>query len=175
MRRVRYQVACSLDGFIAGPNGEIDWITGGADFDFGELFSQFDTLIMGRRTYQQLPDGPGTYGAQSIVVVSRTLRQDDHPGVEITADPVGVIEDLRSRPGKDIWLFGGGELFRSLLMSGQVDTIEPAVIPVVLGGGVPMYPPPFPRANLRLERYRQYQGGMVLMEYAVDSVGNRGG
>lgn len=168
MRRVRYQVACSLDGFIAGPNGEIDWITGGADFDFGELYSQFDTLVMGRRTYTELPGGAGDFADKRMIVVSRTLKQEDHPAVEITDDPVSTIEELRSTPGSDIWLFGGGELFRSLLEGQQVDTIEPAIIPVVLGGGVPMYPSSSTRSTLRLERHRLYQGGMILLEYSVE-------
>src|SRR5690606_30486507 len=126
MRRVRYQVACSLDGYIAGPNDETDWITGGDDIDFEELFSQFDTLVMGRRTFEKLPRGPAEYPGKQIIVASRTLGAVDHESVEVVAsDIAGRIRELRKAPGKDIWLFGGGVLFRSLLEAGEVDTIEP--------------------------------------------------
>src|SRR5687768_17428164 len=114
MRRVRYQVASSLDGFIAGPNGETDWITMDPDIDFAALFDQFDTLVMGRRTFEAMAaqGGAGTAG-QQIVVVSRTLSQADHPGVIVTADPQRTVAALKAQPeGKDIWLFGGGEVFR---------------------------------------------------------------
>ncbi|HEX6308676.1 MAG TPA: dihydrofolate reductase family protein [Longimicrobiales bacterium] len=169
MRRVRYQVACSLDGYIAGPNGEIDWITGAEDFDFGALYAEFDTLLMGRRTYEQLEGGASGFGKEMrIVVVSRTLRPGEHRGVEVVSEGVGQrVAELKSGEGKDIWLFGGGELFRSLLAARQVDTIEPAIIPVVLGGGTPMYPAPGSRAQLRLSGHRVYGGGVVLLEYAV--------
>lgn len=168
MGRLRYQVACSLDGYIAGPNGEIDWITGGADFDFEGLFAQFDTLLMGRRTYEDLPGGAGALGKKRIVVVSRTLKAKDHPGVEIVEGEVSArVAELKAMEGGDIWLFGGGRLFRSLLEAGQVDTIEPAIIPVVLGGGVPMYPESGTRVGLRLTGQRVYEGGVVLLEYAV--------
>lgn len=170
MRRVRYQVACSLDGYIAGPGGEIDWITGGSDFDFDALYAQFDTLLMGRRTYEDLPGGAGGYGAKHLVVVSRTLRAEEHPGVEIVAAGLAErVAELKATAGKDIWLFGGGELFRSLAADGLVDTIEPAIIPVVLGGGVPMFPTSGMRTRLTLTDQRVYEGGMVLLEYAVHS------
>ena len=170
MRRVRYQVASSLDGFIAGPNGEADWITMDPDIDFAALFDQFDTLVMGRRTFEAMAaqGGAGTAG-QQIVVVSRTLSQADHPRVIVTADPQSTVAALKSQPeGKDIWLFGGGELFRSFLELGLVDTVEPAIIPVLLGGGIPLLPTPAVRTRLELTRQRVYpKSGIVLLEYAV--------
>ena len=176
MRRVRYQVACSLDGYIAGPNGEIDWITGGSDYDFEGLYAQFDTLLMGRRTYEQVPGGVGGFGGKRVVVGSRTLKAEAHAGVEIVG--VGLAErvaELKGMAGKDIWLFGGGDLFRSLAAEGLVDTIEPAIIPVVLGGGVPMYPESGVRLELTLTGQRAYEGGMVLLEYAVQGATARMG
>jgi dihydrofolate reductase len=169
MRRVRYQVACSLDGYIAGPNGEIDWIRGGSDYDFAGLYAQFDTLLMGRRTYEQLPGGgAGEHGGKRVVVGSRTLKAEDHAGVEVVgAGLTARVAELKAMAGKDIWLFGGGDLFRSLAVAGLVDTIEPAIIPVVLGGGVRMYPESGVRLELTLTGQRAYEGGMVLLEYAV--------
>jgi dihydrofolate reductase len=176
MRRVRYQVACSLDGYIAGPNGEIDWIVMDPDIDFGALLAQYDTLLMGRRTYETLPGGAGGFAGMRVIVFSRTLRPGDHPGVTIVADDVaGTLERLRAEPGKDLWLFGGGGLFQSLLALDQVDTIEPAVIPVVLGAGVPMLPAPGPRQSLRLTNHTVYpRTGIVLLEYAVERGGRKG-
>src|SRR3712207_9078265 len=87
MRRVRYVVAMSLDGFIAGPNCEADWIIMDPDIDFRALFEQFDTFLMGRRTFEGMggAGGGGQSGAQTIVF-SRTLRQQDHPNVTIVSD-----------------------------------------------------------------------------------------
>ena len=168
MRRVRYQVACSLDGYIAGPNGEFDWIVMDPDIDFEALFSQFDTLLMGRRTYQGMPAGGGTPGMK-VFVFSRTLQQKDHPKVTIVSGDIErVVNELRAQSGKDIWLFGGGELFRSLLAVNCVDTVEPAVVPVLLGGGLPFLPTPAVRKRLALTGQRTFsKSGIVLLEYAV--------
>ena len=169
MPRIRYQVACSLDGFIAGPNGEFDWIVEDPAIDFDALAAQFDTLVMGRKTYEALLQAGGDYFfGKPAVVFSRTLRSADHPDVTIVAeDPAGYVKSLRAREGKDIWLFGGGELFRSLLDAGVVDTVESAIIPVILGEGVPFLATPAGRCSLKLERHRVYPTGIVLLEYAV--------
>lgn len=172
-RRIRYQVACSLDGYIAGPDGGVDWIVSDPEVDFGEIFARFDTLLMGRRTYDDVHQGGPGIGNMETLVFSRTLRPEDHPDVTIVAGDAGrVLSELRSRPGKDIWLFGGGELFRSLLELDCVDTVEPAVIPVLLGGGVPMLPAPAARKRLSLTGRRVYENsGIVSLEYAVEPTG----
>jgi dihydrofolate reductase len=177
MRRIRYQVAASLDGYIAGPNGEFDWIVMDPDIDFGELFSHFDTLLMGRRTYAAMQGGGAEQGMK-VVVFSRTLEQKDHPGVTIVANEVEeTLRALRNEPGKDIWLFGGGVLFRSLLELGQVDTVEVAVIPILLGGGIPLLPAPAAQTSLSFSSQRIYEkSGIVLLEYAVKPAsGKKGG
>jgi dihydrofolate reductase len=168
MRRIRYQVACSLDGFIADSSGGTGWITEESGIDFEELYNQFDTLLMGRLTYEDiLKSGSGFWGKQ-VMVFSRTLRQDEHPHVEVVSDHIKLkLDELRFLPGKDIWLFGGGELFRTLLDLNCVDTVEPAIIPVLLGGGRPFLPPPAESKNLVLTKHTIFPSGIVWLEYTV--------
>jgi len=166
MRRIRYQVACSLDGFIAGAQGEHDWIVMDPDIDFGALFAEFDTLFMGRRTFEGLT---GDFPGMRMFVFSRTMRQADHPEFTIISDHFEErIDEIRGCPGKDIWLFGGGELFRSLLEVGRVDTIEPAIVPILLGNGRPLLPATAARRNLELTGSRLYEkSGIMLLEYTI--------
>jgi dihydrofolate reductase len=171
VRRIRYAVAASLDGYIAGPKGEADWIIMDPDIDFRALFDQFDTVLIGRRTFEGMARGkrkPGAMPGMKTLVFSRTLRQRDYPKVTIVAEEAAeTLESLRAEPGKDIWLFGGGLLFRSLSDAGLVDTVEVAVMPVLLGGGIPLVPPPARRAKLKLTGHKVYKTGIVALEYAV--------
>jgi dihydrofolate reductase len=167
MRRVRYSVAASLDGYIAGPNGEADWIVMDPDVDFRALMGSFDTILMGRRTYEgaQGHGGGGGMPGMSAFVISRTLAARDVKGAALSSDPASLVAELKAKPGKDIWLFGGGGLFRSMLELGLVDRVEVAVIPVLLGGGVALLPQP-PRASLELLSHRVYpKTGTVWLEY----------
>lgn len=169
-RRIRYQVAASLDGYIADADGGADWIVMDPDIDFGEIFNQFDTFLMGRATFEEMIRRQGIAAMQGmkVVVFSRTLRQKDHPTVTIVAEPsTEYLTALRHEAGKDIWLFGGGLLFRSLLEARMVDTVEIAVIPVLLGGGIPLLPPSAARTKLKLTGHRVYTTGIVLLEYTV--------
>ena len=104
-----------------------------------------------------------------VVVFSRTLRPADYPAVSvINSDPAEHVRLLKGKPGKDIWLFGGGALFRTPLEAGLVDTVEPAIVPVLLGDGIPMLPAPALRTQLSLTSHRLYpKSGILLVEYAV--------
>jgi dihydrofolate reductase len=161
----------SLDGYIAGPGGESDWIVIDPDIDFGALMGAFDTVLLGRKTYETTrgQGGGGGLPGMKVYVFSRTLRQEDCKGATLSADPAPTIEALKRAEGKDIWLFGGGSLFASLLELGLVDSVEVAVIPVLLGGGVPLLPSPAEQAKLRLVGHRVYEKtGTVAIEYAPD-------
>jgi dihydrofolate reductase len=161
----------SLDGYIAGPNGEADWIVHDPDIDFTEIFGRFDTLLVGRKTYEamlKMGGGGGSMPGVTSFVISRTLQQADHPDVTIVRDAAALVRDLKAKPGKDIWLFGGGELFRSLLGAGLVDGVDAGIVPVLLGEGIPLLPPPAGRARLRLRNQRVYKkSGIVGLEYDV--------
>jgi len=171
MRRIRYQVATSLDGYIAGPKGEADWIIMDPDIDFRALFAQFDTVLIGRRTFEGMARGKKKAGAMpgmKTLVFSRTLRQHYYPKIIIVAENAEkTLTALRAESGKDIWLFGGGLLFRSLLDAGLVDTVEVAIVPVLLGGGIPLLPFPAKQAKLKLTGHKVYKTGIVSLEYAV--------
>src|SRR3954463_9593778 len=118
MRRVRYRVAASLDGYIAGPTGEIDWIVPDPSIDFRAVYAEFDTVLLGRRTYEltQQPGAPPWPAGWRIYVVSRTLSTEQPAGVTVVhATLEATVAALRAEDGRDIWLFGGGALAASLL------------------------------------------------------------
>lgn len=168
MRRIRYQVACSLDGYIAGPNDQFDWITPEPSFDFEALYAQFDILLMGRRTYEIVRAMGENFHGKQVIVASRSLRPADYPGVEIVCENLEArIRALRMQPGRDIWLYGGGKLFAQLLAWNLVDTVEPAVIPILLGVGVQLLAPCEVRQSLTLVGHRAYPSGMLYLQYEV--------
>jgi dihydrofolate reductase len=169
-RLLRYQVAVSLDGFIAGPKGEYDWIVMDPAIDFGALWKEFDTAVMGRKTYEMMTaqGGNGAMPGLDVVVFSRTLPPATHKGVRIlNDDPADIVPALKAKPGRDIWLFGGGALFRSLLDAGLVDTVELAVMPVLLGSGIPLVPPGA-TSKLTLSHQKTLPAsGIVVLSYSV--------
>ena len=169
MRRVRYSVVMSLDGYIAGPKGEADWIPTDPEFDFNALFSQFDTLLVGRRTFDRMVTaGSASMPGVKTIVFSRTLRQEDHPEVAIVGEGHRkTVTALKAAPGKDIWLFGGGQLFRSLAEDGLVDTVEIGIAPILLGAGVPLLPSHAKQIQLSLTAHKVRKTGMVSLEYSI--------
>lgn len=172
MRPVRYNVAVSLDGYIADPEGKFDWIPMDPTIDFAALFANVDTVLLGRRSFEVVQAGAGVPWARGtrVYVFSRTLRAEEHSDATVVGEDAGrVVASLRAEQGSgDIWLFGGGELFRSLLAEEQVDRVEVTIIPILLGGGVPLLPPNSAPTDLQLLDTHVYPSGMVRLTYAVE-------
>ena len=169
MRQLRYSVAASLDGYIAGPNGEFDWIVMDPEIDFAAMYAGFGGLVMGRRSYEV---SMATMGAEGMglptYVYSRSLPEGERDGVTFVRDAVPHVRTLKEADGKPLWLWGGGELFRQLAEAKLVDGIEVAIIPVLLGGGIQLLPSPGPRLNLTLRDHRLYAAtGTLFLEYDV--------
>jgi dihydrofolate reductase len=159
----------SLDGYIAGPKGEADWITADPEFDFAALFRQFDTILVGRRTFDAMAAAKRTtMPGMKTIVFSRTLRQEDHREVVLVKDGHReVLAALKAGPGKDIWLFGGGSLFASLAEDGLVDTVEVRIVPILLGAGVPLLASLEKYIKLSLTVHGVNKTGVVSLEYAI--------
>ena len=171
MRRVRYALVSSLDGFIAGPNDEFDWITDDPEVDSAQDFTRYDTALIGRRTFDVMrAHGQPAVSGMKNYIFSRTLNSIDIPQTSIlSTTPEQTVAELRSAPdnGKDIWLFGGGELFRTLLAAHLVDEIELLLIPILLGGGIPLLPPSPQRVQLALQQQRSYKSGTLSLTYSI--------
>lgn len=172
MRQVRYSVAASLDGYIADAADGFEWIPQDPAVDFAEIFARVDTVLLGRRSFELVQrSGASPWGPNMrVYVFSRTLRPEAYPDVTVVGANAGeVVSALRAEPGNgDIWLFGGGQLFSSLLANGQVDAVEVTIVPVLLGGGVPLAMPGIARTGLRLLHTHRYPTGMVSLYYAVE-------
>jgi dihydrofolate reductase len=169
MRELRYSVAASLDGCIAGPRGEFDWIPMDPDIDFAALYAGFSAIVMGRKSYEVAGSEAGAPGITlPIYVCSRTLPEGERHGVTFVRDAVPHVRALKQEAGKPLWLWGGGELFREMAAADLVDGVDVAVIPILLGGGLQLLPTPGPRLPLRLRRHRIYaRTGIVSLEYDV--------
>ena len=116
MRELRYSVAASLDGYIAGPNGEFDWIVVDPEIDFAAMYAGFSGLVMGRRSYDVfVSTGGGVGPALPTYVYSRTLPEGEREGVTFVQDAVAHLKGLKAGEGKPLWLWGGGDLFRLML------------------------------------------------------------
>ena len=173
MRTVTYGAACSLDGFIAGAGGEIDWLRSSRDVNeiMREYWKSIDTILMGRKTWEfavSQGGGGGRSSGMKTYVFSRTLGAVDGKGAELIRDDAAAfVRDLRQRPGKGICLMGGGHFARSLFEAGVIDEVGLNVHPVLLGSGVPMFLDPCHRVALELVQSRTIDGGCVYSTYRV--------
>ena len=170
-RKVVYGAAVSLDGYIAGPNGEVDWLNWSDDVAAisQATFEHADTVLMGRKTYEAgVRAGMREFPGQRNVVFSTTLDAAEYPEVEIVREgAAGFVRELKAAPGGDIILMGGGELARTLLAAGLVDEVGVNVQPIILGSGIPLLPELGTRVALELIESRVLSGGCVYCMYAV--------
>jgi dihydrofolate reductase len=198
MRTVTYSVACSLDGFIAGPGGSIDWLhfSDDAQKAMAETWASVDAILMGRKTWDfavaqaGAPEGgdataveqaaadriadqaPPASEGMTTYVFSRTLKGINAPGIQLVSSGAGeFVRDLKHRSGGKIFLMGGGELAQSLIAAGVVDTVELNIHPVLLGSGVPVFRDAGRRVALELIQSRTMEGGCVRSSYRVSNSG----
>jgi dihydrofolate reductase len=173
MRKVTYGAACSLDGFITGPDGALDWLhfSDDAMAIMNETWAKADTVLMGRRTWEvaaaAAPPGGGGMPGVSGYVFSRTLeRLPDGHGTLVRSDAGEFVRELTRKPGKDICVLGGSELAASLFRADVIDEVGLNVHPVLLGSGVPLFRDAG-RIALELVESRPIAGGCVYLLYRV--------
>lgn len=175
MRKVIYGAATSLDGFIAGPNEEVDWLQWTPDVTeiSRATFRDADTVLMGRRTFEAgVRAGMTAFPGMRTVVFSRTLDHAPYQEVEVVRDDaVDYVRAMKRDSGKDIILMGGGALARALLAGGLVDEVGVNVQPIILGGGVPLLPDVGERIPLELIESRVLSGGCVYATYRIPHPG----
>ena len=179
MRKVVYSLTNSLDNFIARQDGGADWILMDEEMmeEFPKMMEVFDTVLMGRKSYdvayaqshhQDPSQGEEGFMGMKTYVFSRTMKQNPGGDVELVSGDAGeFVRQLKSQPGKDIWLFGGGELAASLLNENLVDEINLAVQPVLLGAGIPLFPGIGKQLDLQLVDSKTYKNGIVSLTYRV--------
>ena len=169
MSRVRYGVGMSLDGFIADLDDGTNWMTGDPGYDSKPFFASIDTVLVGRRSYEvMLRQGVRSYPGLRTYVFSRSLEATDYPEVTmLREDGAATVKGLRAGNGKDIWLCGGGELFRSLVAVDLVDTVEVGVSPILLGQGRPFLPSPGLTQKLKLTYEHAFPSGLLVLHYDV--------
>ena len=173
---VIYMFAMSLDGFIARPDGAVDWLEkfpADADFDFDAFLDSLTGIVMGRGSYEAARrEGGWDYGRWPCAVATNRPLDDAPDGVEaVQGGPKELLDDLRSRGATGrIWMFGGGDLARQFLDAGLLDTIEIGTIPVILGTGIPAFGSPGADAWLELEFAKPLENGAVHSRYRVRGV-----
>ena len=172
MRTVTYGAACTLDGFIAGKDGEIDWLHMSKDVSqiMREYWKGIDTILMGRKTWDVAlkMGGGGSSPGMRTFVFSRTLGSIDAEGVELVRDDAaGVVRDLRAGQGKGSCMMGGGDLARSLFAADLIDEVGLNVHPILLGAGILLFTDAGRRVPLELISSRCIAGGCVYSTYRV--------
>jgi dihydrofolate reductase len=171
MRKLVLQVAVSLDGFIEGPNAEIDWCLTDQDYGLTGFFKQIDALFIGRKTYElmlRMEDSvPAAFPKFKEYIFSTTLDKVRGDAILIKDNIKTTVTKIKNEEGKDIWLFGGGSLTTSLMNLGLVDEIWLALHPIILGGGKP-FSNIKQRVKLKLLDSKTYSTGLVFLKYSIN-------
>ncbi len=169
MRKVVLGVGISLDGYIARPDGSVDFLFMPKDYSMAAFFKRIDTAVMGRKTYEmglKLGGGKISSPGMKCYVFSRTLNAGERNGVMVVVDsPRQFVSALRKKKGKDIWLMGGGELTREFLREDLVDGLYLGVVPVLIGEGIPAFPSGFPQRKFALTENKTFSQGLIALKY----------
>jgi dihydrofolate reductase len=169
VRKVILGLGISLDGYIARPDGSVDFLFMPKDYSMAPFFATVDAAIMGRKTFEAaLKMGGGSMGESSMVtyVMSRTLPPGERNGVQVVKQsPAALVRRIRAKPGKHIWLMGGGELARDFLREDLVDELYLGLVPVLIGEGIPLFPAGFPQREFALVENNTYSRGMIELKY----------
>ena len=168
MRKVVLGVGISLDGYIARPDGAVDFLFMPRDYSMAEFMASIDTLIMGRMTYEVGLKMGGTFNdpQQTVYVLSRTLPTGERDGVKfVNESPAKLVARIRERQGKDIWLMGGGVTASDYLAADLVDEIYLGIVPVAIGDGLPLFVKGFPQREFALTECKEYSKGLVSLKY----------
>jgi dihydrofolate reductase len=180
MRKIVYGVGISLDGYLARPDGAVDFLFMPKDYSMGPFFKTVDVGIMGRKTYDDaMKMTGGKFDGQGLdcYVMSRTLEPGKRNGATFVGEDMKkFVASLRKKNGKNIWLMGGGELAREFLKLDLVDEIHLGMVPVLLGEGRPLFPAGFPEREFALIENKSYGLGLVVVKYErVRGKGAKGG
>jgi len=166
-RKVILGLGISLDGYIARPDGSVDFLFMPKDYSMGPFFKTIDTAVLGRKTYDDgLKMGGSFTGKTRYFVFSKTLPPGMRNGAMITNDsPRALIAEIRKSSGKHIWLMGGGILIREFLKEDLVDEIYLGVVPTLIGEGIPLFQSGFPQREFDLVENKTYSQGMIALRY----------
>jgi dihydrofolate reductase len=168
MRKIILNLAVTLDGYIAGPNGEYDWCFTDADYGMTEFMKSVDATLMGRKTYDivlQYVNG-APYPNFTNYVFSRTRTESEFENVRIVNEQISdFVKKIKSDKGKNIWLYGGAEIIAPLVKEDLVDEMILSVHPILLGNGIPLFNKISPRKNLTLVDTTSYPSGLVQLIY----------
>jgi dihydrofolate reductase len=167
-RKVVLGLGISLDGYIARPNGDVDFLFMPKDYSMAPFFRTVDTAIMGRKTLEAGLKMGGSFSGSSMktYIFSRSKPAIEHAGVVfINQSPASFIRQLRKQPGKDIWHMGGGELAREFLKADLIDELYLGVVPTLLGEGIPLFPSGFPQRDFALIENKSYSKGLIALKY----------
>jgi dihydrofolate reductase len=175
-RNVIVHIATSADGYIARPDGDLDWLTSRPApkgfYGMNAFMKSIDTMLLGRKTYEASLRLGGTFDSKSrsIVFSHHAPPADAPPGVEFVNEAIGpFVRRLREQPGKDIWLMGGGELIASFLDEHAIDEFVISVVPVFIGDGIPLIARRHRQVPLDLHSTERFEDGLVQLHYRVQN------
>jgi dihydrofolate reductase len=175
MRKIILGLAVSLDGYIEGPNGEIDWCFTDQDYGLSDFFKRIDTVFMGRKSYELVltmgEAATAGFPKMKEYVFSKTLTRAKSDIIIVSGDLEREVEKIRNEKGKDIWLFGGAELISSFANADLIDEYWLSVHPVILGGGKPLFEHVKNRIALKLIDSKTYSSGLISLTYCRKETG----